>query len=459
MTGEAHAGPAYSISRRLSLSLAAVTAVLLGLLCAGIYLATETLHERAQRRLLVLKVNKLTETSQLLLRPGDTVFHDRLQANAQRRPGSRLMLWWPDGRVYYADADEEPHRLSDAQRAIEFTLPFAEGGAPLRGRFAIDVQHDEQILSSLALVLAAATLVGALAAGVLARLAVHHGLRPLRLITHQTEQLPATRWRGRLTLPRQVAELQPWIQRFNALMETVETTCSQLEGFNADVAHELRTPLTSLIGKTELALSRERSVEELSHTLERNLEELTRMSGVVNDMLFLARADHGAHARRGPQRPLAPLVQQVLEFHDAAAAERALRLEVQGDLELAVDEPLVQRAISNLLGNATRHATPGSTVQVRLQSSEGRPCLWVENQGPPIGAPHLPRLFDRFYRAAGTRRDSGAHHGLGLAIVAAIARMHGGTVFAHSDGQSTRIGLSLGPQACNAPTGLATAGR
>ena len=171
-------------------------------------------------------------------------------------------------------------------------------------------------------------------------------------------------------------EFSPLVDQFNVLIDRLETSRIQLEAFNSDVAHELRTPLTALIGKTELALSRPRSMEELTQTLASNLADLARMSSMVNDMLFLAHADGGQHARVGSPRDLRLLMSELLEYHELQASERGLQLQVDGDLTAAVDEPLLQRAVSNLLSNACRYAVPGSVCAwcwVRAQLKARRP--------------------------------------------------------------------------------------
>jgi two-component system heavy metal sensor histidine kinase CusS len=135
--------------------------------------------------------------------------------------------------------------------------------------------------------------------------------------------------------------------------------------------------------------------------------------------------------------------------------DASLRLLVQGDARLPVDESLVKRAVSNLLGNATRFAASGSTVVLAIsaEAGDGAPAAQTQtvrievcNEGPAIPPQALPRLFDRFYRADESRCCDGEsqHHGLGLAIVAAIARMHGGRTLAESANGSTRVGFSLG---------------
>lgn len=115
-----------------------------------------------------------------------------------------------------------------------------------------------------------------------------------------------------------------------------------------------------------------------------------------------------------------------------------------GDAAAEIDARLLRQALSNLLGNATRYAATGSAVLVHIDRQvNGEVHIAVHNEGQTIDPAHLPRLFDRFYRADTARTHADRNHGLGLAIVAAIARMHGGQVFAASADGLTRIGLAL----------------
>lgn len=242
----------------------------------------------------------------------------------------------------------------------------------------------------------------------------------------------------------QAEELQPLVAQFNALLARLESTYQQLEGFNADVAHELRTPLATLIGETELALSRERSVAELREVLGSNLEDLHRLAGLVNDMLFLSKADRGERARRQHVGSLAALAAEVVEFHDASLQEAGVAVRVCGDAGGAFDAALLRRAISNFLANATRFAERGSIIDLDIESEPSDAVrLSVSNAGQTIPAEHLPRLFDRFYRADIAREHGDTNHGLGLSIVAAIARMHDGQTFARSSAGRTTVGITL----------------
>ena len=210
------------------------------------------------------------------------------------------------------------------------------------------------------------------------------------------------------------------------------------------MAHELCTPLTTLIASTELALRKARDADELRDVLGSNLEELQRIASIVHDMLFLSQADRGVAARRTMTPRLAALARQVSNYHEASLADTGLALEIAGDATGSFDAPLLQRALSNLISNATRYGQRGSTVRVVIsRTPAGEVLLSVVNRGATIDSGDLPRLFDRFYRADPSRSDGHRNHGLGLSIVAAIARMHGGRPFATSSNGVSSIGMTL----------------
>jgi two-component system, OmpR family, heavy metal sensor histidine kinase CusS len=320
------------------------------------------------------------------------------------------------------------------------------GGGVLQVDYAMDFGADERMGRLWAVALALLTLLAGGGVGAATWWQIRRQLRPLRDLAEQTRAISAGELHQRLSLSDPAEELLPWIEQFNAMMQRLELSYRQLEGFNADVAHELRTPIAALMGHTEVALSRERSADALRDTLTSNLEELQRLAALVNDMLFLSRADRGAEARRGERASLAELARQVVDFHEAPLADAGLTVEVIGDTAVAVDEPLFKRAVSNLLGNAIRFAESGSRVAVHIEAdAPGHVRVVVDNAGPAIEPDHLTRLFDRFFRADDARccEQDQQHHGLGLSIVAAIARMHAGRTVAESAGGRTRIGFTL----------------
>lgn len=442
-------GP-YSIGRRLSIQLAVQTALGLGVLALLIQGALTMLLSDKHREELRSQVNVVSELILIADIGGDPqAIRERLAWSAERRANTYLVLQDKDGREVYRDPKANFPIDADHASHMPFQIAQSEGfGGRLAGTLYLDCNQDYKAAAKMALVLVATVILGALIAGLGAFWRVRVGLRPVLELAAQTRAIDVKDMKGRLSLPVPVAELQPLIEQFNRLMDRVQATYVQLEGFNADVAHELRTPLTTLIGQTELALSKERPAQELEDTLGSNLEELQRMAAIVNDMLFLSQADRGVKARRADTVSLAALAHAVIEFHEASLAESDLQVRVQGDAALSVDPPLIKRALSNLLGNAIRYATPRSAVNVCIETTtEGAVSttrLWLENQGPAIPPDQITRIFDRFFRANPSRSEQDKpHHGLGLSIVAAIARMHDGQPWAESGPHTTRIGFSI----------------
>jgi two-component system, OmpR family, heavy metal sensor histidine kinase CusS len=449
----------HSIGRRLSLKLALFTMTVLTVLFTFSWFGVGMLIKERNEVDLHKRCDLLEEVLTLEARAGgEGAVLQRLQSDAPMRASAQVRAVRTDGSVLYAEAPKPGMAESRHLRTNRITVPVPElPGGPLLVDYTVDFSHDAAIGRRWGWLLVLATLAAGAVVSVGANWHVRRQLRPLHDLAAQTRAISPSRLDQRLQLADPAEELLPWIDQFNALMQRLERSYAQLEGFNADVAHELRTPLANLMGQTEVVLSRERPVAELRDTLASNLEEMQRLSAMVNDMLFLSQADRGAVARRGETLSLAALAHQVAEFHEGPLHDARLRLQVQGDAWLPVDESLVKRAVSNLLGNAIRFATAGSTVVIGIATeADGAVRVEVQNQGPPLTPEALPRLFDRFFRADQSRCcDAGEpHHGLGLAIVAGIARMHAGRTIAHSADGTTRIGFTLAPFS---PQGLAAA--
>lgn len=317
------------------------------------------------------------------------------------------------------------------------------GDAVMHLRLGIDVQDDARLLARLAWTLLGAVVLGSMLIALTGAMLVRRGLKPLKSLVEQTAATGPAHPGRRIDPSPYASEIAPWVAQFNAVLDRAEQAYQQLEAFNADVAHELRTPLANLIGMVEVELARPRSADELREALLSALEEARRVSAIVTDMLFLTQADRGAVARRLAPVSLAEQVRTVLDFHEATLEVAGLRVHVAGDAQVGIDTGLVRRALSNLLSNASRYATPGSTIAVAIEAQPGSVWVRVANRGQPVAADELPHLFKRFFRAERSRTDSSEHHGLGLAIVAAIARMHGGQTRATSRSGITEIGFSV----------------
>ena len=267
-------------------------------------------------------------------------------------------------------------------------------------------------------------------------------LRPVRQLSCEAGALSPAALSARLS-PVDTSELQELVESFNRALARVEAAYAQLEAFSADVAHELRTPLATMISATEVALQRPRNAEELREALELNLEVLREQATLVNDMLFLARADQGQLADSLKPTDLRAQALQVTEYLEPLLEEHRLSVRVEGHANVLCNATLVRRALVNLVANAARYTPPGGVIEVRLSPSDDQVDVTVSNPGAAIDPALLPRLFDRFFRADPARERSSGHHGLGLAIVRAIALMHGGASHARSADGRTEIGFSL----------------
>ena len=273
------------------------------------------------------------------------------------------------------------------------------------------------------------------------------GLRPLERLSTEAQALRPKRLSQRLQSEALPVELSALAEAFNGALSRLEEAYGQLESFNADVAHELRTPLANLIGSTQVALSRQRSAGEFQEVLQANLEDLERLRSIINDMLFLARADRGEVATGLVLTPVAQEVRKTIEFFEFVLDESGSQVGIAGDVqaEARLESALFRRAMSNLLQNAIEHSPPGAQIAVTLREEAAATWIVVSNPGAAIDEQHLQHLFDRFYRVDAARNDGGEHHGhgLGLAIVKAVASMHGGQVSAASEGGVNTFGFSV----------------
>jgi signal transduction histidine kinase len=241
-------------------------------------------------------------------------------------------------------------------------------------------------------------------------------LRPVERMRARAAEIEAAEPGGRLPVPRADDEIGRLGATLNAMLERMEAAFARERTFVADASHELRTPLAILKTELELALRRGRTHEELTAALRSAAEETDRLVALAEDLLVIARSDQG----RLPIRPEELRASDVLgRVRDRHAPHAAVASDVDG-LVLRADPVRVEQALGNLLDNALRYG--GARVELAAEARGGAVRLHVRDDGP--GLPADLAAFERFTRADGARGRGGA--GLGLAIVAAIARAHGG---------------------------------
>jgi two-component system heavy metal sensor histidine kinase CusS len=314
-------------------------------------------------------------------------------------------------------------------RTLAAWADLAGGSGSLLVTVALDTAEHQELLAAYRRTLLAVLLVAGVATVLLGSVAVHRGLRPLRVVAGTAVRISASHLSERLDETHVPAELRQLAAAFNAMLARLEDSFGRLAGFSSDLAHELRTPINNLMGQTQVALTRARPVEEYRRVLESNLEELERLSRMIADMLFLARADHAQITLRTATVDLRSELDKLTEYYEAHAQERGVRLVCAGEGHVAADRLLVQRAVGNLLSNAIRHAPPGGEIRLRVgRDGCGAITVTVSNPGHGIAREHLDRVFDRFFRIGDTRGGVDDGVGLGLSIVRSIMALHGGRV-------------------------------
>jgi two-component system, OmpR family, heavy metal sensor histidine kinase CusS len=302
-----------------------------------------------------------------------------------------------------------------------------------RTKMLADYRDQILLFSSLAAVLAALLAYG------LAR----RGMNPLRRLAAQTASIGIGNLSTRIEQRDAPPELDALIGAFNAMLDRLERGFTQLKQVSADMAHDLRTPIGNLLGQTEVGLSQSRDTAYYQRLLGSNFEELQRMSKMIDNMLFLARAEHADHAIERKALPIDEEFARIVEYFEDLADDRDVRIESHSAETGTVfaDPLLLRRALGNLLANAVRYAEPGTAISMTAEARADGVALQVENRGPTIAPHHLERLFDRFYRADASRQKSSESSGLGLSIVRSIMQLHGGKWLARSDAGVTAFTL------------------
>lgn len=274
--------------------------------------------------------------------------------------------------------------------------------------------------------------------------AVYQGHAPIRRISREMRSIKSDQLHIRLDVGAVPAELVELAMSFNQMLDRLEDVFRRLSEFSGDIAHELRTPITNLKTQTEVALSQTRSVEQYREILYSDLEEYERMAKMISDMLFLAQADNNLLKPELVKIELENEIRILFDYFGAWAEEREVHLDViGGQVCILGDRLMIRRSLSNLISNAIRYTSAGSSVTAVLGTDSTHATIRIQNPGSPIPSEHLASLFERFYRPDASRQRSGDGAGLGLAITKSIIEAHGGKISAHSTEELTTFAISM----------------
>ncbi len=332
---------------------------------------------------------------------------------------------------------------------------LAKAGGPNGGirvlQLALDISHEDELIFDYRKQLVIVLLVGILLSAGIGIFIAGKGLKPVEKMTRTIQHISAHQLHRRLGQSDWPLELNDLAGAFDGMLDRLEDSFNRLSQFSADLAHELRTPINNLIGETEVTLSRERMPGEYREVLESSLEEYSRLSHVIESLLFLARAESPeANVEKKKFDPRKE-IEDVIEFYEVMADDKGVKISFaqtsnpDSDFVLNADPTLFRHALSNLVSNALRYTSDGGKVDIGVsRSSTGRVDVWVEDNGIGIEHEHVARIFDRFYRVDSSRSENKSGSGLGLAIVKSIMQLHRGSVSVESEpGKGTKVTLSF----------------
>ncbi|MBI4463902.1 MAG: HAMP domain-containing protein [Acidobacteria bacterium] len=274
-------------------------------------------------------------------------------------------------------------------------------------------------------------------------------LAPVDEITSAARSVTSQELSRRLPVPRTGDELQRLSETLNDMFERLEASFAHVARFTADASHELRTPVTLMRTTAELALRRERSSHDYREALAQILRELERTSGLIEDLLFLARADSASGVLSFSRSDIVETVREACDQGRLLAAAKHIEMETRlpaHPVYLDADASSLRRLFLILLDNAVKYTPPAGTVRVNLKQQDGSLLAVVSDTGIGIPAEDLPHVFDRFYRADRARSRDGGGAGLGLSIAQWIACVHHGQIEVESTpgrGSTFRVRLPL----------------
>jgi len=426
-----------SLRRRLTVSIVAVLAVVLGGFSLLLYTGFAHTLWRSMDARLDTEVRALAEMAEENAAGAFEFEWEGISALPEFRVGGPdyFQVWRPDGTVLARSPslgqrdlvgtgavtlpDGRPGRLVTAA----LPAPWAGHNPPAERRkvrvaVARGTESEAAALARLRRLLGALGGLAVLVAAGASAFTVWRGLRPAATLAGALDQVDAGHLGQRIAVPRLPRELEPAVAKLNELLVRLDDSFARERRFTADVSHELRTPLAGLRSLLEVAASRERTAPEYREVIGEAMDIVRQMHTLAEDLLMLARLDARQVEVLSEPIALRAFVDETWRPLAPRAQERRLVFEnvVSPEATLVSDRDKLRLVLRNLLSNAAAYTEAGGRIEVR--SGDG--CvLDVWDSGPVIPADVLPRLFERFFRADGARSGSG-HVGIGLALVQAV---------------------------------------
>lgn len=258
-------------------------------------------------------------------------------------------------------------------------------------------------------------------------------LGPILYMSSYIKSIKSKDLHKRLNCEEWPVEIRPIATSFNEMLTRLEDNFTRLNQFSSDLAHELRTPIHQMKIAIEVTLSKERACEEYKESLASTLESAQRLNRLVEDILFVARAESKNTALQKTPTDVKVLLEKIKDFFALMLEEKALNLDISGAKGvIEADGNMISRALINIVNNAAARLSPGGNIIISSKKENNLFVIDVSNNGPSVPEESLNNLFDRFFKLDYSRKDGQNYggSGLGLSIAQSIMHLHNGFITA-----------------------------
>jgi heavy metal sensor kinase len=362
---------------------------------------------------------------------------------------------------------ETNHSIGNTPLRI-ITFPVTENNHVTKiVQIASSLEGVEDALNTLFIILIVTVPLALMVASLGGQFLAHKALKPVDNITQTARVITSQNLNQRITPPKVKDEISRLIETFNEMISRLDQSFRQIKQFSSDASHELKTPLTILKGEVEVTLRKERTPQEYQQTLKSNLEEINRMSQIVEDLLLLSRADTGEVRLNIEDINLTEILNEVLTQMDRLAQSKGLYLSTSNhhqDIHIFGDALRIRELFINLIENGIKYTEEGGSIHITLQKENTPPVRsqsdWeggekngfvkviISDTGIGIAKEDQERIFSRFFRVDKARSRERGGSGLGLSICKWIVEAHQGEIVVESElgkGSSFIVKLPLFP--------------
>jgi len=362
---------------------------------------------------------------------GDMLLGSTYAAKTNPIPEAKLLATKADGKIHTLDEMTPPYRILTGKKTI--------GKVTLVIQVAASEKSMRDYLRELLFVMLLGLPIAAVIAGFGGYTLARGALAPVDLMAERARTITAERLKERLPVDNPNDEFGRLATVFNQTLTRLESSFDQMRRFTADASHELRTPLTAMRSVGEIGLRAKREPAEYREIIGSMLEEVDRLSLLVDRLLMLSRADTGESMLAMDRVDLGELAEEVTAQLEVLAEEKqqSLSVKVDGPSSCVGDRMVLRQALLNLVDNAIKYSPVGGKITVHAsRSSEGVAMLDVSDTGPGIPVEQQQRVFDRFYRVDRSRsRENGGGTGLGLSIARWAVEVNGGQLTLENKGE------------------------